>query len=365
MPFAVSLESIHIDRILIIRRDNIGDLVCTTPLIAAFRQYYPQAEIGALVNSYNAEILCAHPCVDRLFVYKKLKHTGGIGNRLLALVERLRLILAIRRWNPDITLLAKTSYDRHGLRFARQIGARRIIGIAGEAGQDQPDQIFEPVNKGHEVERLMHLLQPLGFDVEPIPALSLVPDPQALQVARDCLCAPSSTDTSKPLLGINISARLPSQQWPVASFAALIQQLINHFRVVLFWSPGSANNKMHPGDDEKADAIVQAAAVSAKDLCCYPTQQLRDLIAGIASVDIFLTPDGGAMHIAAACGKPVVALFGGADPEQWHPWGVPNKVLRPASHDVRDISVDEVLVTLQHLYGTVCPAAQPLFEGSD
>lgn len=43
-------------KILIIRRDNIGDLICTTPLFEAIRQHYPDAYLAALVNSYNALI---------------------------------------------------------------------------------------------------------------------------------------------------------------------------------------------------------------------------------------------------------------------------------------------------------------------
>ena len=67
-------------KILIIRRDNIGDLACTTPAIAVLRQHFPEAEIGALVNSYNAEVLRGNPNVDHVFVYQKLKHAGGMAN---------------------------------------------------------------------------------------------------------------------------------------------------------------------------------------------------------------------------------------------------------------------------------------------
>jgi ADP-heptose:LPS heptosyltransferase len=51
-------------RILVIRRDNIGGLVCRTPLFAALRARYSQAHIAALVNSYNAAVLDGNPHVD-------------------------------------------------------------------------------------------------------------------------------------------------------------------------------------------------------------------------------------------------------------------------------------------------------------
>ena len=61
-------------RILVVRRDNIGDLVCTPPLFAALRRRYPQAHIAALVNSYNAAVLDDNPDVDEVHSYTKLRH---------------------------------------------------------------------------------------------------------------------------------------------------------------------------------------------------------------------------------------------------------------------------------------------------
>ena len=84
-------------KILLIRRDNIGDLVCTTPAFAALRKHYPNAQIGALVNSYNAEVLRGNPNVDHVFVYQKLKHAGNLASRFKALNQRLKLIAQLRR----------------------------------------------------------------------------------------------------------------------------------------------------------------------------------------------------------------------------------------------------------------------------
>jgi ADP-heptose:LPS heptosyltransferase len=64
-------------RILIVRRDNIGDLACTTPLIEALRERLPRAWLGALVTTYNAEVLARNPALDEIFVYEKLKHRSG------------------------------------------------------------------------------------------------------------------------------------------------------------------------------------------------------------------------------------------------------------------------------------------------
>ena len=61
-------------RILVIRRDNIGDLVCTTPLIRSLREQLPGAYIAALVTRYNMAVLARNPDIDALFSYTKAKH---------------------------------------------------------------------------------------------------------------------------------------------------------------------------------------------------------------------------------------------------------------------------------------------------
>mgnify|MGYP000009180186 CR=1 FL=1 len=64
-------------KLLIIRRDNIGDLVCTTPLLHALRRQLPQARIECLVTRYNQAVLSRHPDIDALHAYTKAKHPSA------------------------------------------------------------------------------------------------------------------------------------------------------------------------------------------------------------------------------------------------------------------------------------------------
>ena len=59
--------------------------------------------------------------------------------------------------------------------------------------------------------------------------------------------------------------------------------------------------------------------------------------------EIVITPDGGAMHLAAGLGKPVVALFGDSPAARWHPWSTPYRIVQAANQDVADIRVTSVL----------------------
>ena len=343
----------NLKRILVIRRDNIGDLVCTTPAIAALRQRYPDAEIGALVNSYNAEVLRGNPNLDHIFVYQKLKHAGGLGSRLKAIAERLRLIVRLRRWNPDVTILAKSGYERHGLNFARQIGAKQIIGyVPDDLAQTKalPDvQLPTPAFTGlHEVEAVHGLLASLNIQEAPGP-LQVYPD--AATVARLANTLPPA----QRRIALHISAREAERRWGVDNFIALTRHMLDQYpdvQVLLFWSPGKADDPHHPGDDEAAAALINA--VGCNRLLPMPTQNLTDLIAALSLCDLFIGTDGGAMHLAVALNKKVLALFENLPDKlnHWYPWRVDHKVvhsLDTASPNIDHVSQAQVSEALAQL----------------
>jgi len=335
-------------RILILRRDNIGDLICTLPLISAIRQLNPAARIDILVNSYCAPVVIGNPDLDNVYIYTKAKHKEYGESALGVYWRRFLLTLKLRFARYDWLVLANVSCQPRPLRWAKQVGAKRIVGFT-EADCKGDETITDPVplvrGQGkHEVEYLMALLKPFGA-VDQISAARIAPEAAALQQAQEALAPARSL--GKPLIGINLSARLQSQQWPAAKFIELVRLLKERYHCVLFWAPGSASNAGHPGDDEKAAQV--ATPFAEQDLTCMPTQQLGELIAGIACIDLLLTADGGALHIGAACAKPEVVMFGDSDSTQWYPWRVPFKLLHPNSRDVRSIAATEVAAAIDQL----------------
>src|SRR5258706_11603435 len=98
-------------RILVIRRDNIGDLVCTTPLIFALRERFPRAHIAALVNTYNEAVLERYPAVNAVYVYKKGKHRGKMRSVLSVHLDRLRLIMKLQKECFNYSILATPGFQ--------------------------------------------------------------------------------------------------------------------------------------------------------------------------------------------------------------------------------------------------------------
>lgn len=339
------------NKILIVRRDNIGDLICTLPLIASIRTALPGARIDLLVNSYCAPVVANNPGIDNVYVYTKAKHRSVRESTLGVHWRRLWLTLKLRVLRYEWLVLANVGYNARPLRWAKQVGAKRVVGFVDAAHIGQDKVLTDPVlldrsDVRHEVEYLMQLLQPFGAITE-IPAARIVPEAETVAIARQLL---HPVGARKPLIGINISARLLSQQWPTERFIELIHQLHASARCVLFWAPGSQTNAGHPGDDEKAAEILNAC--SGLDVMPYPTQSLSQLIAGISVTDLLVTADGGALHIGAACNKPIVALFGDSDSKQWYPWRVPHIILHPNSRNVRSISAQQVSEAVRKLRGT-------------
>jgi len=110
-------------RILVIRRDNIGDLVLTTPLIHALRQHFPAAWIGALTNSYNAPVLDGNPDLNMVYAYDKAKHRPDRA-RLGVAAQTAKLLLELRHQQIDLAILAGPGYQRQAAGLVRWIAAR-------------------------------------------------------------------------------------------------------------------------------------------------------------------------------------------------------------------------------------------------
>ncbi len=322
--------------ILVIRRDNIGDLVCTTPLLSALRTHFPEARIEVLANSYNAPVLEGNPDVDHVHVYSKLKHLGSDGGTFGALGARVSMLWQLRRRRIGLVIVAAGEQDTRARRLAGLLGARRVI-CAGDAAPGQ-----------HEVERTFSAARLIGIR-GPIPSLRVVPDAGVRHRVRQAIDR-AHPSRAGAVVGLHISARRPMQRWPAENFAELAIALheTHHATLLLFWSPGARTHPQHPGDDDKARAVQEFAAGRAR-IVPWPTAGLHELIGGLAECDAVICSDGGAMHIAAALGKPIACLFGDSDVARWRPWGVRHIVLAAATRSVAEISVREAIAAASTL----------------
>lgn len=344
---ASSQDSGASPRILIIRRDNIGDLACTTPAIAALRERYPKGRLVALVNTYNEAVLTGNPNLDAVYAYEKGKHRGA-RSLVSVYADRVRMILALRREKLDYAILATPGFSAHALRHARLVGARHVLGYAAPGKAHAQPDIALPYDRDretHEVERVFGLLRALGIQGSP-PPMRVFPDPGEVGDLRTAISTPG---TQTPVIGVHVSARRPNQQWPVERYAELIKGIATRYaaRILLLWSPGEADNPMHPGDDAKANEIARLCADTPLFPCA--TQSLSRLIAALAVCERVVCTDGGAMHLAAALGKPILCFFGDSSAARWRPWKVPHELLQPPTRNLKDLGVGEAFDGFERL----------------
>jgi heptosyltransferase-3 len=320
-------------RILVIRRDNIGDLVCTTPLLAMLRKAQPQAEIAVLANSYNAPVLRGNPDVSKVYAYTKLKHRGSV-SALATLGRSAKLYLDLRAARFDWAILAGGNCTPQMLAAGRRSGAKQLIAYRprDDADARRIDVCLDPAKEPrHEVLDTAALGAPLGASGEPGP-LRVFASP------RD------AGKTSLPIIAVSLGAR-DDKRWPGERFAALCDGLRRRFseaQILLLWPPAEALAATRSDDAVVAEALLAGGPPRTVGRA---TARLEDLIDGLASASLVISVDGGAVHLAAALGKPVVGLYANR-PEvykRWYPWKVPNRVVVSPRAKVAEIDPDAAL----------------------
>ncbi|HYL80047.1 MAG TPA: glycosyltransferase family 9 protein [Candidatus Acidoferrum sp.] len=306
-------------RILVVRNDNIGDVLCTTPALRALRRAFPRAKLAVLVPEHCRPVVERNPDVDDILSYTKSKHAPRWFG-LPALWYLARTIRTLRRSRYDLAIVMRRPFSRSSAWLAYASGAPWRLGV----GPRVPDRSRFFLNLGreadiatdHEVDGCLGLLAAIG-----IPAagrgLTLIPDPDAQATVRRRLSQAGVAGGAGVAL-IHISNRREACRWPLPAFARAADALHERLGLpmVLSWAPGDETNRLFPGDDGKADEV--AARMRTRPILLR-TPILNELIAAVSLSDFVLSTDGGLMHIAAALGVPQVVIFGKTDASLWAP----------------------------------------------
>lgn len=327
--------------VLVLRPCCIGDVLQSTALVAALRQALPQARLAYAVGAWSRPVLEHNPRLDVLVDTGTV--VGGGPRRPL---PYLRLVRTLRAGHWDACFIL----ERSPL-FALAAWA---AGIADRIGPDSGGRgaaLTMPVPvrpRRHEAEADLDLARACGIAVagahtEFYPAAE---DQAAADAALAGLQGPFVALV--PGGGVNPGASLVSKRWPPQRFGDLARRLAGRgLRPLLL---GGAR------DRELAAAVQQASGGAAIDLCGKLTLTVCGAV--LARSALFVGNDTGLMHIAAAAGVPVVALFGPTDPAMYAPFGGGHRVIwhprscspcfrlpRPpacALECMESISVDEV-----------------------
>ncbi|MGH7231595.1 MAG: glycosyltransferase family 9 protein [Nitrospiraceae bacterium] len=293
-------------RILIIKPSSLGDVVHALPVLAALRASCPLAHIAWLVKREWAGLLERAQGLDQIW-----KVDPGVAG-WLALVPRLRAA----RFDLVVDL---QGLFRSGA-MAWMTGCPNRIGFAnGREGSPffYSSRVALPIAEMHAVDRYLLVARALGAKAS-APEFRLCPSAKDREeVAR--LLARHGVRAGASWIAVNVSARWPTKRWPAEFFAAAGDQLQQEGVGPLVLVGGSNERR-------ESNAVITRMSTAPIDLTGETTPGL--LPALFASATVLLTNDSGPMHIAAAVGTPVVALFGPTSPVRTGPYGAEHRVLR-------------------------------------
>lgn len=337
-------------RILVIRIDFLGDMLCTTAFLGALKERWPGAELHVVANRYNAAALAGNPDVDMIhtYVYSRQCERNDRPGRMRAFFDRLRLVRRLRRLRFDLVVVPNGGMHRSSMQFARQIGAKdcRWHDAETEFDDRKPEHVAQrPMC--HEALSGFRLVPELGrADLDRL-ELSVHPD-RALQDAWHRLLGART----KPRVGLFVTNKAAERRWPADRWHDLAERLAPSVDVIVFRDPAVGHA---PEDDSWRDVNARHVAPSS----------VADLVAAASLLDAIVSADSAPVHLASALGVPVAALFEDR-PEKylrWHPLGVPHVILR-AGATVDAIGVDAVERAVRHLLPQATHRDEPLADAA-
>jgi len=305
-----------VKRFLIINPFGIGDVLFSTPVIRSIKVYDPTAFIGYWCNERVRDVLKDNPRIDKIFALSR----GDIKkifqrSKIEGLRRSLGLFFGIKKEKFDVCLDYSLD-NRYGL-TAKLAGIKRRVGFDyKKRGMFLTDKMpLAGYNDKHVVEYYFDLLKPLG--ISSVAGGLELPVKDATAIKAKNIFSRINKGHKGPVIGILAAggaswgkdARL--KHWPAIKFTHLIDEISEKFGALTILLGDALERPV-------AEAVAMSAKHKPVDLVGKMT--LEELIAVIKDLDLLVTNDGGALHIAAALGVKTVSIFGPTDSRVYGPY---------------------------------------------
>jgi heptosyltransferase-3 len=330
-------------KIIVLKRDKLGDLLLTTPMLQILKQHFPKSHLAVIAPQSSAWILKDAPFVDTLYSYHQPKSFSFKG--MVAILNQLDIFLKIRNEHYDIAIAAGGEYSPRALKRLLWLNAKRTISYIPKNNKEHKitDGVIEPNPKKrslHESARMIKLLKPIINSKNKLnyPDVYFNPPEDWLKKAQSFLTLHNIKNNQYIVFGLG--ARREKKQASKEQVIATADYVYKKYQMktIFVWTPGSKKNKDYPGDDEIAYEILKGAP---KEM--IPLRAPIDLTIGIiwlSRKSIF--PDSGLMHFAAASPGGVIGLFAETNvsphPSQWGPLGH-NSTCIEAKKTIKDLGI--------------------------
>jgi len=284
--------------VAVLRLRSLGDTLLLTPALCALKAWRPDLRLAVAVEPRFAGVLAGNPDIDQVIEVP----AGAAG--------RLRALASLRRFRP--TLVVGLHGGSTAAWLARTSGARQRATFRGLrhgwAYNLHTPPLAPPCGRArlHTVEHAASLFQALGLPAAELGPLRLFPSPRARERMRRRL---SERGLAGGYAFLSAEAREPGMRWPLPNFRELAAWLRRE--------RGLASVMASAGSGDPVEGATLVAGTT-----------IEELIALEAEADLVVGNDGGPIHIAAALGKPTVALYSTTDIAVWGPWQAPARLLQ-------------------------------------
>lgn len=328
-------------KFLVLQLKRIGDLVLTTPALAALRRHFPRAKITLCAAEACSALRAAMPYVDEFVVFSRRGKDAALWARLV--VERFDVCLDF------------TGNDRSAFFTALSKARRRIAYDAVHKTAFRPLAYNEFVKCGarrnHTVDRHLALLQPLGID-DPGSPVTLCLPAEAIDAAQRCLDA---AGIAGPYALVHPGTARAEKYWLPERWVEVIDHCQSQLGLpCLLTGSTAAAERAH------LDAIRAGLRTPCHE--AIGKTDLLILAALISRARILLSMDSAPVHFGAAFGTPQISLFGETNPFQWRPRHPESIILTPGSDEplreftpffsprpLRDLSTAPVIAAIASL----------------
>jgi len=313
------------EQILIVKLSAIGDVIHTLPALNAIRRHYPPAHITWLVEEAAAGLLKGHPALDRVLISRRKDWLRGLRGpeRRQHLLEMAAFIRRLRDTRYDMILDFQAAL-KGGVLIALARGVRKIGFGKGLEHQEHSylflnERVPAVDMEIHALTRGLLLLEQIGIPTRRIEYGLPVSARDRDHIAH--LLSAAGIESQARLVAINPVAQWETKLWENGKFAALADMLIERYDVTVVFTGG-------PADRPTAAAITARMEHQHRALDLTGRTSLLGLAALYERAKFLVSTDTGPMHLGAAVGIPVVALFGPTAPWRTGPFGAGHRIVR-------------------------------------
>jgi len=329
----------HAPRVLVVGSRFIGDAALAIPFLRNLRQAMPEARIDLAADRPAGDLLSGCPYVDAVIPWGRVRARSVVG-KLAATVSRAR---ALAQAGYDRVYLLKPAPSAVVACGLAGIPVR--IGFASVLTRPLLSRAVRTVAGRHQVEAYLALLEADGIAIDDGRVEGVPIDPAAAARAASLL---ATLPTGRPRVFVAPCATDALRHWPAERWAELLHWLAAERRCELVFAGGPGDGPTH------ATLGMQVGPTVGRHMHDFSTDvTLPEAVALIARMDLCLGVDTGLVHVAAACGVPVVKLDGHPDPRRWHPRGARALVVRGSGGSLpeamRSIDVESVRGALEAL----------------